>query len=138
MTASQIAMWCILCDHEFIMSEVIHLENKRELFVDYHFTDDFNGTTLKLHHPTPANVAVKYDQPWETDEKGSGSFYTTVFPEGDIFRMYYRGHHTNACYAESEDGINWCKPDLGIIELEGSKKNNVIFKDLSNSAFSPL
>ena len=121
------------------MSEVLHLENKRELFVDYYLTDDFNGTALKLHHPTPTNVAIKYDQPWETDDQGSGSFYTTVFQDGDIFRMYYRGHSTNVCYSESEDGINWNKPDLGIIEIEGSNKNNVIFKDVSNSAaFSPF
>ena len=40
------------------MSEVIHLENKRELFVDYYLTDDFNGTALKLHHPTPADIAI--------------------------------------------------------------------------------
>jgi len=121
------------------LSKTINLENKRELFVDHHFIDNMNGTSLKLHHPTPANVAVKYDQSWETDETGSGSFYTTVFQDGDIFRMYYRGHYTNACYAESEDGINWYKPDLGIIELEGSKKNNVILKDISNSAaFSPF
>ena len=97
------------------MSEVIHLENKRELFVDYYLTDDFDGTALKLHHPAPANVAIKYDQPWETDDQGSGSFYTTVFQDGDIFRMYYRGHSTNVCYAESEDGINWYKPDLGMV-----------------------
>ena len=38
------------------MSEVIHLENKRELFVDHYFANDFNGTALKLHHPTPADI----------------------------------------------------------------------------------
>ena len=110
------------------MSETINLENKRELFVDYHFIDNMNGTTLKLHHPTPANIAVKYDQPWETDDQGSGSFYTTVFQDGDIFRMYYRGHITNVCYAESKDGINWDKPALGLFSKKGFEKNNILME----------
>ena len=112
------------------MSEVIHLESKRELFVDHYFTDDFTGTTLKLHHPTPADIAIKYDQPWETDDQGSGSFYTTVFQDGDIFRMYYRGHITNVCYAESKDGINWDKPALGLFSKKGFEKNNILMENI--------
>ncbi len=117
------------------MSEVLHLENKRELFVDYYLTDDFDGTALKLHHPTPADIAIKYDQPWETDEKGSDSFYTTVFQDGDIFRMYYRGHITNVCYAESEDGINWYKPDLGMVSKKSFDKNNIVMEMTHSRAF---
>jgi hypothetical protein len=30
------------------------------------------------------------------------------------------------CYAESDDGIHWRKPELGIYEVNGSKKNNII------------
>ena len=30
-------------------------------------------------------------------------------------------------YAESEDGIHWEKPKLGIIDVGGSKQNNVVF-----------
>lgn len=30
------------------------------------------------------------------------------------------------CYAESEDGINWKKPNLGITEFKGSTNNNII------------
>src|SRR5699024_4635543 len=30
------------------------------------------------------------------------------------------------CYAESEDGIEWGKPNLGLIEFNGSKENNII------------
>jgi len=31
------------------------------------------------------------------------------------------------CYAESRDGIHWDKPDLGIFEFRGSKKNNIFY-----------
>ena len=108
------------------MSKTMNLENKRELFVDHHFIDNMNGTSLKLHHPVSAGVAMKYDQSWETEETGSGSFYTTVFQDGDVYRMYYRGHDTLLCYAESQDGINWNRPNLGLVDHNGSDQNNII------------
>jgi hypothetical protein len=30
------------------------------------------------------------------------------------------------CYAESRDGITWTKPDLGLMEFEGSKNSNLV------------
>jgi hypothetical protein len=29
------------------------------------------------------------------------------------------------CYAESNDGIHWTKPELGLVELGGNKRNNI-------------
>ena len=94
------------------------------------------STSLKLHSPTPAGVAISYDDPWEQGEKGSTSFFTTVFQDGDIYRMYYRGH-THVCYAESSDGINWTKPKLGMVESDGSSQNNIILETCHN-AFTPF
>ena len=110
------------------MPEVIHLETKRELFVDYYLINDCNRTALQLHHPTSADIAIKYDQAWETDENGSGSFYTTVFKDKELFKMYYRGHINNVCYAESKDGINWHKPDLGLFSKKGFENNNILME----------
>ena len=31
-------------------------------------------------------------------------------------------------YAESDDGINWVKPNLGFVEFEGSRDNNMLFR----------
>jgi hypothetical protein len=30
------------------------------------------------------------------------------------------------CYATSKDGIHWDKPELGVVEYNGSKKNNIV------------
>jgi len=30
------------------------------------------------------------------------------------------------CYATSKDGIKWTKPELGVIDFNGSKKNNIV------------
>ncbi|MBM4072946.1 MAG: steryl acetyl hydrolase [Planctomycetes bacterium] len=117
---------------------------RRELFVDRHLIDRFAGkAVLRLHHPTPREIAFKFDQPWE----GNASGYATVFQDGPIYRMYYRGHRyiidkpplrqaqsEVVCYAESRDGIHWVRPDLGLFDWpatrdnSGNKKNNIIWR----------
>lgn len=32
------------------------------------------------------------------------------------------------CYAESADGLKWTKPELGLVEFQGSKKNNILLR----------
>ena len=73
----------------------------------------------------------------------------TVIKEGGKFRLYYRGlagvggngsSAETTYYAESNDGIHWEKPELGIFEVSGTRKNNVV---LANAApvthnFPPL
>jgi len=129
--------------------EAIDLGLRRELFVDDFLIEKLTGeASLRLHHPTPRQVAIVHDAPWE----GSSSGYHTVFEDGALYRMYYRGSHLDVsrgklssgahepftCYAESEDGIRWKKPDLGLVEFEGSKQNNIILKGLGTHNFAPF
>ena len=59
------------------------------------------------------------------DNEGRYSCGYSVFKDGDIYRMYYRGMSTEAsqrtCCAESRDGIEWIRPDLGLCEFEGDE-----------------
>ena len=125
----------------------LDIGSRRELMVDDYLIDRFEGgARLELHHPTAREVVLKQDKLWDGN---SGSYYT-AFKDGDLFRMYYLGyqfkvvpsdsdsHSTYACYAESKDGIHWTKPELGIVELNGSKKNNVIWAGLDAHDFSPF
>ena len=102
------------------------LWNWRELFVDDYLIDRLDGASLRLHEPQPAGTAIAYDRPWE----GRGSAYITVLKDGDTYRMYYRGSPGDGpqvtCYAESDDGIDWTKPDLGLFEVAGTRDNNVV------------
>ncbi|MYB49515.1 MAG: hypothetical protein F4X72_09690 [Dehalococcoidia bacterium] len=107
---------------------ITDIGSRRELFVDNFLIESLNGARLKLQEPRPGGVAIEYDQPWEREPAGSRSFYTSVIKDGDIYRMYYRGDMTYSCYAESTDGINWTKPSLGLVEVEGSTENNAIVK----------
>lgn len=117
-------------------SEAISIGSRRELFVDQYLIERLDGVSLELHRPMRREVVFRTDAPWE----GNGSAYQSVFRDGDIFRMYYRGgHHTASkayekqknswetlCLAESRDGIHWTRPELDIVEFQGSKKNNLI------------
>lgn len=104
---------------------------RRELFVDRYLVDHLDNATLRLNTPREAGVALRFDAPWELHHCG----YVTVFQDGDLFRMYYRGlplaakdgtDAENTCYAESRDGIAWTKPMLGLFEVGGTRDNNVV------------
>ena len=45
------------------------------------------------------------------------------------YRMWYQlGSGTRAvCYAESDDGLKWTKPELGLIALKGFDEPNIVF-----------
>src|SRR6476660_5702901 len=64
---------------------VINLDSRRELFVDRYLIDTSSGVELKMHPPTPREIVMRYDQPWE----GNASGYHTIFQDGPIYRMYY-------------------------------------------------
>lgn len=36
------------------------------------------------------------------------------------------GRTTALCYAESKDGFHWIKPNLGLVEFEGNRDNNIV------------
>ena len=119
------------------------------MFIDDALIEKLAGlAALRLHQPTPRELALTFDRPWE----GSASMYVTVFRDGDLCRMYYRGCHLGVqqgkytisaeytCYAESRDGIRWTRPNLGLFEVAGSRDNNVILMPDSGGThnFSPF
>lgn len=92
-------------------------------------------------------------RPWEH----LGGDYCQILKDGDVYRMYYRGaddgiltanaytgaggddpltYYMNICYAESKDGINWYRPELGLHEfiMNGeSLPNNIMIGDVSEN-----
>jgi len=123
----------------------VNIGSRRELFIDDHLIDTMKGASRKLHHPRLEGTAITFDKPWE----GRFTGYVTVLKDAKVFRMYYRGlpragadgtSLESTCYAESVDGIRWTKPELGIHEVNGTRKNNVILKDEAPCShnFSPF
>ncbi|MHB0937373.1 MAG: hypothetical protein ACYDCO_25365 [Armatimonadota bacterium] len=70
----------------------------------------------------------------DTPADGTGaSIYGTVLKDGGVYRMWYQawprdwtGHDTALVgYAESDNGLDWRKPALGIVEYNGSTANHL-------------
>ena len=104
--------------------DVISIDVGRQLFVDDFLIEETN-LTREFHQPVyhPANPVLTYDKPWEMS-KASGGLPTACPYSGGIwydpqrkkFRMWYMGGYIeHLCLAESDDGLNWTKPDLDVV-----------------------
>ncbi|MCA9024058.1 MAG: hypothetical protein KDA86_02475 [Planctomycetaceae bacterium] len=124
-------------------AEPVEIGARLEPLFDGFLIEEMTGdVALKVHQPVPQEVVFVTDKPWE----GNTCAYYSIFQDGDLYRMYYRGSHFDeqtrkathrevTCYAESTDGINWTKPELGLFEFEGSKANNIILDGLGTHCF---
>jgi len=121
------------------------INSRLELFVDDALIDSLAGqASLRLYRPTIKELALVTDRPWEGNMCGG---YKTCFRDGNLFRMYYQawnlatvevngkpvvegGSPVRIGYIESEDGIHWQRPSLGLIDFKGSTDNNLVFAGL--------
>ena len=124
--------------------EAIDVGSRLEPFVDDYLIERMTDARLVLHHPATREVAVDHNEPWE----GNICCGHVVFQDGDLYRMYYRGRHYDeqagkethwfSCYAESHDGIHWTKPELGLVEFRGSKRNNILLEGQTRFNLAPF
>jgi hypothetical protein len=116
-----------------------------QLLVDDHlienrFDEKFISSTVPhvLHAPQrTARPILDADRPWEM---GLGVAYPSVVfdAEANTFRMYYMVYHEPMrqpgyppggyflAYAESDDGLAWTKPVLGLHPWAGSTRTNIV------------
>ncbi len=124
---------------------VIDIGSRLELFVDQVLIEKMNNVHFRLHQPVDMGPVLYFDKPWE----GPFSAYCTVIKKADKYQMYYRGLYSaeqedredeTTCYAESEDGIVWSKPNLKIFERNGTLETNIILAQASpvSHNFSPF
>lgn len=116
--------------------DVIDVGNRKQLFVDETFIEHSENIALTMNPPwQTGEVLLDADQPHE--EGGYVSLYSSVLKgEDSIIRLWYDlitpygpdpyDHHRRVCYAESEDGLHFTKPELGLHEVDGSTANNVV------------
>ena len=82
-------------------------------------------------------------EPWE-----GNIGYPTVFHDGERIRLYYSGRSQKGiadespeqytCLAESTDGVQFTRPELGLFEFQGSRKNNIIWHGSPSHNFTPF
>jgi len=73
------------------------------------------------------------DKPWEVAVAWNSVYRD---PDTGLYQLWYQAysgaqahdpsHACVACYAESQDGIHWTKPDLGLFSYNGIEKTNIV------------
>ena len=144
--SAQAQVWPAIAQESGGSAEPIAIGSRRELFIDDYLIDRLEGRAeQRLQQPQPRDLAIEHDAAWE----GSGCGYHSVFQDGGRYRMYYKAWHLDVssgkmrtdahplflCYAESDDGIRWRKPELGLHAFQGSKANNIV---LTPEQFDPI
>ena len=101
-----------------------------------------SGIKLTVHKPRVGDPLVTEEMPWEVGGSWTGfGIYHTLIEDDGLFRLFYdsgdmsgeldvdedMGTQRVMAYAESTDGVNWTKPNLGKLTYKGSKENNLVF-----------
>ena len=99
----------------------------RQLFVDGTLIEGMDKVETVFHVPTyySLNPIIKADKPWELNVNGDP--YAAPFSGGvwydevdGKYKMWYSAGGGKllgliTCYAESEDGKSWVKPELDVV-----------------------
>lgn len=119
--------------------DIIPIDVGRQLFVD-DFLIERSSLQRSFHQPQPhpANPILKPETAWET---GSVPF-AMPFSDGVWFdpadgkyKLWYTGDEMfTTCYAESEDGVHWVRPELDVVPgtnivLEVPRDSSTIWLD---------
>jgi hypothetical protein len=120
--------------------EVAEVGSRRELFVNHWLIDRMDRVALRLHQPQAANTVLQLEKPWE----GYHNFGVGVFYHEGRYYFYYRampGERFGKYYAAvatSSDGIDWSRPNLGLVEVHGTTENNVVALEDENGQLRPV
>lgn len=124
-------------------SDLVDVGDRLAVFWDDYLVDTRLTTTHRqVHQPEYAGAVMVHDRPWEGDGCDFHNILVDKDELGTVYRMYYLGWQMDGmavptektpsftgirvCYAESRDGLNWVKPDLGLVEYNGSVQNNIV------------
>ena len=139
-----------------LSADTIGVGNNRQLFLDDYAIAEMEGLKRTLQRPQKhaANPVLVGEEPWEQGAWGPAS-PSALYDEGKI-RLWYRAVYftrpfsfveastdpelrgrqiadlldamiCQMAYAESDDGVHFQKPKLGIIDYQGSKENNLVW-----------
>lgn len=106
--------------------------SRKQLFMDSKFIESSRGIEIKMNPPIKSGPILVP----ETEIEGHrvGTFGTVLEVDGQ-YRLYYialpMGFAQSDSYvpnllAVSDDGINWKREKVGLIEYQGSKDNNLV------------
>jgi len=81
------------------------------------------GVRLKAYKPSEIRIfTVEPEYPWEA---GGTVTIGSVVWDDNVYKAW-GGCRSGSCYFESGDGIVWKRPNLGLVDFQGSTENNLI------------
>jgi len=115
----------------------VKIDCSHQLFVDDYLLASIKNIKRTVHQATKfSGNPIMTDH---TPVDGAGPIFPIVQRDQQTgrFRMWYAGRITYtlpngtsvrfpALYAESDDGVAWTKPGLGVFEFNGSRANNIV------------
>jgi hypothetical protein len=131
---------------------VINLQGHKHLFIDGILLDTVGeGLFLRAHPPCPSTYEVcdfqrdlpheKWDGSFRKQDDGVVIWNDGVFMDYDgKVRYYYTNQSETLGYKDSywslalsDDGLKFTRPNLGLVEHQGSKDNNIVFNGRQGS-----
>ena len=117
-----------------------YIGHHKQLFIDHRFIEQSNNIRLQVNPPVKRpGAAIRSDKPWDA----FNLIYYSIAKDGDVYKIWYQAYDKDQwgagiprmCYAVSQDGLNWEKPNLGLVEYNGSKDNNIVLKEQSKLGY---
>ena len=125
---------------------LIDIGSRKQLFIDDYIIESMTNTKPVMNpaEKVENNPVLPPERPWEGNDTNVDA---VIFDDEDKnFKMWYqcrvlRAHQGDGkiivagesggpppvmCLAISEDGVHWERPDLGLVEFQGSKHNNIL------------
>ena len=109
---------------------MLDIASQKQLFIDHRFIEDSDAIELRVNPPVkrPGPI-LQSDRPWDA----FNLIYFSIAEDEGLYKMWYQaydddqwaGGRPRLCYALSDDGIHWEKPEMGLVEFRGSRKNNI-------------
>ena len=119
-------------------ANAVNIGTDRHLFIDHLLVDHSRtlDVTRVMNPPRIIRRIMKREHPWEM---GSVGLYASVLDDNGACRMYFMGQGDNLSLVlsliTSEDGLNWERPNLGLVDYNGSKENNILDADCESTVF---
>lgn len=109
---------------------IVDIGPECQLFLDDLLIDSLENAARFVHQPRKLaeNPVFEMEKPWE----GQRFLYCDVVKDRDKgtynlwYSIYPEVNNPGLCYAVSEDGIHFERPELGLVEFNGSTANNLL------------
>lgn len=106
--------------------EPIPVTRQKQLFLDDHLVASMTNVTRRIcpAEKFPGNPVLWQTEPWEDE---LAVLYGSVLRDEGKYRMWYKAG-MGVGYAESDDGVRWSKPLVGITDSKGRRTNVLLLK----------